>query len=296
VRRRASGKAGGQPIPILLYHSIDRKCAARYRRWTTSPELFVEHLRWLADHDYRPVTISALAAMMRSGRSIPPRTMAITFDDGLRDFLTEAMPALEQQGFPATLYVATGYVGGTSTWLQPIGEGRRPMLTWEELRLLSDRGIECGAHSDMHPQLDVMAPAAALADIKRSKMALEDRLGREATSFAYPHGYASRTTRRLVQQAGFQSACRVRHAMSSITEHPFALSRIVITSELPTATLAALLSGTGLPLAPRPDRIGSRAWRLVRRLKHATDELPWRRAGPRRFAGADGVQATVSDC
>jgi peptidoglycan/xylan/chitin deacetylase (PgdA/CDA1 family) len=282
-----------QPVPILLYHSIDTQGAPDYRRWITSPSLFDEHMSWLAENKYRPLAVSTLVGLLREDRSPPPRTVVITFDDGLRDFLIGAMPSLQRHGFPATLYVVTGYVGRGSEWLSSIGEGGRPMLCWDELRALSAHGIECGAHSDTHPQLDILSPSAALADIRRSKAALEDQLNHEVVSFAYPHGYASRTTRRLVREAGFASACRVRHAVSATDEDLFALSRIIMTSVIRPADLEHLLAGVGMPVAPRPDRLGSGTWRLVRRLKQAAKSSGSAETGPEAIAqGALGVSQT----
>ena len=265
-----------QAIPILMYHSIDSESAHGSGRWTLSPTLFDEHMNWLAEHDYRPVTISALISARAAGLPVPPRTVAITFDDGLRDFLTGAMPALQRLGFPATLYVVTGCVGKVSRWSRSPGERDRPMLSWRELHAVSDRGIECGVHTHTHPQLDIMAPPAVFAEIQRSKASLEDNLGRKVETFAYPYGYMNRTTRQLVRQAGFTSACRVRHALSSTTEDPFALSRIIMTSDIRADDLGPLFTGTVLPIAPPPDRILAVGWRLARRISHNLRRWPER--------------------
>ena len=253
-----------QPVPILMYHSIDSESAPGFRRWTLSPELFAQHMDWLAEADYHPITVSALASTLAADRPLPPRCIVITFDDGFRDFLTGAMPILQRHGFPATLYVVTGYVGKVSLWLRALGEDGRPMLSWGDLRTISDWGIECGAHTHSHPQLDITPRDRALAEIRRSKLCLEDHLGREVKTFAYPYGYASRTTRRLVQQAGFTSACRVRHALSSTTEDRFALSRIMVTNDVGVDGLRSVLSGTSLPIAPPSDRLVATGWRLAR--------------------------------
>ena len=195
-----------QSVPILLYHSIDTESAPGFRRCTLSPTRFAEHMDWLAEEEYRPITVSTLVSTLAAGKPLPVRCIVITFDDGFRDFLTGAMPILQRRGFPATLYVVTGYVGKTSAWLRAEGEDDRQLLNWDELRTIGDQGIECGAHSHSHPQLDITPAAQAFAEIKRSKFCLEDGIGREVRSFAYPHGYASRTTRGLVKQAGFSSA------------------------------------------------------------------------------------------
>jgi peptidoglycan/xylan/chitin deacetylase (PgdA/CDA1 family) len=262
-----------QAVPILMYHSIDTESAPMFRRWTVSPARFGAHMDWLAKQNYRPMTISGLASLFSSGQRLPARTMAITFDDGLRDFLSAAVPILKRHSFPATLYVATGFIGKTSEWLQPLGEGKRPMLKWSELRTISASGIECGGHTHSHPQLDIMPSAAAFAEIQRSKFDLEDHLGCAVQTFAYPYGYASRTTRRLVQQAGFTSACRVRHALSSAGEDRFALSRIIVTGDTSVGDLQSLLEEGNLPVGPPPDRLVASGWRLARRFMQMAERV-----------------------
>ncbi|QOF70863.1 polysaccharide deacetylase family protein [Aminobacter sp. SR38] len=255
-------------VPILVYHSIDTSCAAPYRRWMMLPDDFERHMQVLAEGGFRPVTISALATIFREKRPLPPRTVCITFDDGLQDFLIGAMPILERHGFAATLYVVSGLVGKTSQWLASSGEGDRPMLGWGDLRALACEGIEIGAHTVSHPQLDILSASDAAREIHDSKLALEHGLKRPVHSFAYPHGYSSRTTRALVRGAGFTSACRVRHAMTTTTEDPYTLSRIVMTSEIGPAELRRMLTQPVLPVAPPADRLVASGWRMVRRFQH----------------------------
>ena len=59
----------------------------------------------------------------------------------------------------------------------------------------------------------------------------------------------------MVQRAGFDSACRVRHAVSSRRENRYALSRIVLTDDITEEGMDNLLSDAYLPIAPPPDRL-----------------------------------------
>ena len=253
-------------VPILMYHSVDDVCSASYRPWAVCYATFNAQMKILERNGFRPITLSSLMSMRLAGKSLPPRTVVITFDDGLRDFLTGAMPILERYGFPATLFVVSGRVGETSTWLEPLGEGNRPMLNRNELRNISSQGIEIGGHSHTHPQLDLLSPDQAFAEIVTSKTVLEEQIGKQITTFAYPYGYASKLTRDLVAKAGFAAACGVRHAFSAVGENKFSLSRIMITADVSEEDFERFLGGVGLPVAPATDRLATAGWRMVRRV------------------------------
>jgi peptidoglycan/xylan/chitin deacetylase (PgdA/CDA1 family) len=253
-------------VPILLYHSVAQQVAPRFRRYAISPEVFAAHMAFLHDNGYTPLTVSEFArSIADSRRRLPERPMVITFDDGLADFYTNAFPVLKGYGFAATLYIVTGFVGGTSRWLCRQGEGERPILTWEQIDEINTNGIECGAHSHSHPQLDTLPLAEAREEIMHSKAVLEQRLGQPVLTFAYPHGYYSSAVRRIVQQAGYSSACAVKHGVSTPADDRFALARIAIYSSTDVEHFARLLMGRGLPVAPMRERARTKSWRLVRR-------------------------------
>lgn len=273
-----------RPIPILMYHSIDDTATPAYARWAVPPATFRRHLQILDEEGCRPVILSRLAAEM--DKADPPGNLVcITFDDGLFDFVTGAMPVLHDFGYPANLFVATGYVGGTARWLSPLDEGGRPMMSWDDLRDVAAAGIECGAHSVSHRELDTLSRPEAHDEVFGSKRDIEDRLGAPVTTFAYPFGYASATTRALVRDAGVVAACRVTHALSDRTEDRYGLSRIIATKDIPDATFRAYLQGRELPVAPIQRSAKRKVWRAYRSLRHRlTGE---NRPGRRILLGAD---------
>ncbi|MPZ15699.1 MAG: polysaccharide deacetylase family protein [Chloroflexi bacterium] len=257
-------QSASQPIPILMYHRVSHEPAGERRPFVVSPERFAQHMGCLADAGFTALTVPDFVRAIRGSETLPAHAVLITFDDGYADFHSEALPVLARFGLTATLYVVTGYVDTRGGWM---AGGDRPMLSWGQIDEVAAAGIEIGAHSHTHPHLDVLPREQARAEILISKRLIEDRLGREVTSFAYPHGYHGPTVRRLVEACGYTSACAVKHAMSAVDDDPFSLARIVVTADTTVSQLRSWLGGAGLRHAPRGERLTTVGWRLVRRAR-----------------------------
>lgn len=253
------------PLPILMYHSVDTSCAPAYQRWTVSPSRFAAQMARLAELGCTVVTVTDLVKHMQAG-TLPDRAVAVSFDDGMRDFARHALPVLLRHNFPATLFVTTAYVGETARWLAPLGEGDREMLNWDELAVLPKYGIELGAHTHTHPQLDLLTADEAEAEIHLSRQLLHHHTGHDITSFAYPHGYSTAEIRRRVAAMGFVAACRVADALSTVSETHFALSRIIVTEQTSDADLTRLVRGHNSRVTPPLESWKIRAWRHYRHL------------------------------
>lgn len=258
------------PVPILLYHSIAEDASKRFRPWTVRPRVYRQHMQLLADRGHEPISVSRLVdALAGVGPPLPSAPVLVTFDDAYLDFHTQALPVLERHGFPSTLYVVTGCVGGTAGWLAAEGEGDRAMMGWAELRDAAERGVDLGAHSHTHPKLDELPLHQARDEIVRSRQILEDGLRRAVRTFAYPHGFHGPKVRQLVVDAGYDGAAAVRHAMSSTRDDPFALARIIVYADTSVSSLDRMLRGECLPQAPFPAGWRSTAWRLARRSRRS---------------------------
>jgi O-antigen biosynthesis protein len=231
-----------------------------------APQLFADHMAYLAESGYRTLTVSEYAAMLSEPMTeAPKQTVVITFDDGFADFTEHALPTLTEHGLTSTMYVVTGCVGSTSTWLESVGQGDRPMLGWSDVESLAEAGVEVGAHTHSHPQLDIVNRSTAWEEIRRSRGVLEDRLGREVPSFAYPFGFHGPRVRALVERAGFSSAAAVKDALSGPGDDPFAIARVIVPGDTGVGTLGDLLAGRGRPFAWQGERTSTKAFRVARR-------------------------------
>jgi peptidoglycan/xylan/chitin deacetylase (PgdA/CDA1 family) len=269
-------------IPILMYHSVSEQATTKFRRFAVAPALFHEHMAYIHQHNYTPMTVTQLVrARTQEGTSLPEQPVVLTFDDGFADFYTAALPILQEYNFLATLYIVTAFVGKTSLWLQHEGEAQRPMLSWEQVASISAAGIECGGHTHTHPQLDTLSATQAREEIVQCKHILEQHLGQEIESFAYPFGYHTATTQRLVREAGYTSACAVKYEMSSETDTPFSLARLIVSADTSVQALAALLKQETPSVTTFYKRAATPAWRLARRSISFTQNVRHSKGGSR---------------
>jgi peptidoglycan/xylan/chitin deacetylase (PgdA/CDA1 family) len=261
------GQFEKQQVPILMYHSISDHASRKFKPFVVSPAVFAEQMAYLYQHSYTPITVTQFIRARGQGEhKLPERPVILTFDDGFSDFYSEAFPVLQRYGFVATLYISTMFINSTSRWLWREGEATRLMLTWDQLSEISSQGIECGAHSHSHPQLDILPLSAATDEIVRSKVLIEQHLCQEVLTFAYPFGYYTASIKRQIQFAGYTSACAVKFALSSTSTDDFALTRLIVREDMQTETFANLLTGHGDSFAKTVYmRARTPVWQLVRR-------------------------------
>jgi peptidoglycan/xylan/chitin deacetylase (PgdA/CDA1 family) len=105
-------------LPILAYHRIFDDWQAK--SFEFDPELvsatsedFEWQMRFVKER-FSPVTFAVLDAHLRHGEPLPKRPIIVTFDDGFEDNFTHAFPILRRLGIPATIFLATGYIGGAA--------------------------------------------------------------------------------------------------------------------------------------------------------------------------------------
>lgn len=253
------------PIPILLYHAIAPQVSKASRTWSLPPTAFAEHIAAINQLGYTCLTISDLLDAADAG-SLPARPLAITFDDGRRDFSDHAYDILSRYAIPSTMYVPTAFIGATSRWFDDAIEKRQPMMSWQALRDLPAHLVELGAHSVNHVQLDVTPLAQRRRELCDSRQQLADGLQRDVRSLAYPHGYHSASVRRLAREAGFDSGVACGDRWSYVGEDRFAISRFIIRGATSADALVARLADP--PSRPGGQRTLARlGWRLGRRVQ-----------------------------
>ncbi|MEU1403925.1 polysaccharide deacetylase family protein [Streptomyces sp. NPDC005728] len=250
-------------VPILMYHAVATAPNDATRALSVAPEAFAEQMAVIVDLGLTPVTTAELAARWRSGRPLPERPVLITFDDGYEGVHRHALPVLAKHGFPATLFVSTGWIKGA----YDTGGGLDVMLDWQQVRDLADTGTEIGGHSHTHPQLDQLDDAALRAELVRSTEIVTGELGARPVSFAYPYGYSSRRVRQAVRAAGYAQALAVGNGLAGRRQGPYALQRVTVRRSTGVEEFERLLQGRAIARNFARDRALTKGYALVRRAR-----------------------------
>ncbi len=115
LARAGRVSAGGRRVLVVSYHRVvddfEREAERAIPGLLISRETFGNHIDELRRSGYDVVSMGDALDVI-AGRSTPPRDVAVlTFDDGYRDTFEHAFPVLKAKGAPATVFLATGFVG-----------------------------------------------------------------------------------------------------------------------------------------------------------------------------------------
>jgi peptidoglycan/xylan/chitin deacetylase (PgdA/CDA1 family) len=234
---RTRGRLDTSGLRILMYHRVSDE----RDELAVAPASFREQMDYLAGKGYRAVDLLTAVDLLEAGE-LPPRTVALTFDDGYWDVAEHALPALADRGFRATVFVAPAVIDGAASfdWYRR----QPPVLDWEDIGELDREGtLRFEAHSLTHPNLPALDDEAARSEIAGSREALEARLDRPVLAFSYPSCLYGDRERRLVEEAGFRVAVSCEPGVNNGTTDRFALRRRQIDSRDSLLDFRAKLGG-----------------------------------------------------
>lgn len=257
---------------ILCYHGIAESNAEVDPEFLrVAPGAFRGQLDVLLGAGFEVVTVAELARRAAGGTP-PPGLVAVSFDDGMDDNHSVLLPILRQYGLPATVYVATGLIGKPNPWMKP---GASRMMTQDELRDLAAAGVELGAHTVTHPNLEELDYDACLLEMVQSRDLLADLTGEPVRTFAYPFCMYGEAAVRAARAAGFEAAvtCQWRGSWE-----PFEMKRVMITGKDGPASFVLKLAELYGPLFhSAAGRLARTATRSVRRSMRGAVETHRRR-------------------
>jgi peptidoglycan/xylan/chitin deacetylase (PgdA/CDA1 family) len=255
-RLRTGGVPVGDGVRILFYHRVSTDDDPL----AIAPERFRQQMAYLAAEGYDVVDV--MEAVTAIDRPAERKVVGLSFDDGYSDVAEHALPALEEHGFRASVFVATSVTGGAARfeWY----DEQPPLLDWDEIADLDRAGtLRFEAHTRTHPNLLALDDIVARKEIVGCKADLEERIGRPVDVFSYPAGLFRPSHRDMVAAAGYRAAVTCERGANRADTDRFALRRIGVDGRDRMLDFKAKLGGghdSALPLQ-----------RTYRRLRYGTD-------------------------
>jgi peptidoglycan/xylan/chitin deacetylase (PgdA/CDA1 family) len=220
-------------LPILMYHSVSdykKSYVGKYYETTTTPQSFSRQMQWLVQNGFKTKKLlDSSDPKFIDADCGNDKSVIITFDDGLQDFLENAFPILFRANFLATVYLVTGWVRKQS--------GRyngKKYLTWTQVRELKKVGIEFGSHTVSHPQLWKLSKKEIHKEVLVSKQTIEDQLGSRIELFSYPYAFPEMDTdfveclRRTLAECGYRNCVTTMVGTEDASLEKFFLRRLPI--------------------------------------------------------------------
>jgi len=172
-------------VPILVYHDVLDASEARRDDLSRnapvlSPEAFESNLVYLRRAGYETVTLEEVADFVNGRGALPPKPIAITFDDGWEGVYRHAYPLLAKYKMKATVFVIAGQVQDPQR-RQPFTTERLTMLDWDQVRKMDASDlIDIESHTyDLHRR---SGPGSAPSDypVAISRLATGDAIETDA--------------------------------------------------------------------------------------------------------------------
>jgi len=175
---------------ILNYHKVAPQNRNRFRKQ-------MKILRHFSD----PISAN-------NNKPLGKRThyAAVTFDDGFKRTLENAVPELQALKIPMTLFVPTGYLGRNPGWIHDKNHQHysEVVVDSDQLKALNDDLITIGSHSVKHLRLSDLSEDDAKKEISESKHSLESIIKKPIELFAFPHGAYTSTLVNIALQKGYK--------------------------------------------------------------------------------------------
>ena len=197
---------------------------------------FEEHLKYFKNlGDF--ITIDEAIALIESGKTIKGKYFCITFDDGYKSCVTNALPILNQYDVAAAFFIPTKYIGlsvkDDIELCSTFYKGYRILLeflSWNDCRTLINNGMTIGSHTVNHNSLIDLSTKEVENELVVSKKEIERRLGVPCRHFCAPNGipdvhFKADRDPDLAKKTGFKTFLTTKRGAISIKMDPMLLVR-----------------------------------------------------------------------
>ena len=245
---------------VLCYHDVTKTHPGdAYGVTLTQLEEQFEYLQ----KNYSVVSIDDVILASKGKKTLPPKAVLITFDDGLASFYDLAYPLLKRYKFPAVFAVVGKWVEDGKAPDYGYVNVNPPMVSWAQLKEMSDSGlVAVVSHTyDMHhghifnPQGNEQASAGFLkfnldsksyesekdffarvkADLAENERLISKHIGKNYPLIVWPYGTYNGLSQKAATELGMPMQFSVERGMNN-TSHLTLVNRTMVLSHFSIST------------------------------------------------------------
>ena len=231
---------------------------------------FEDNLRFLK----RSTNVVSIDDYMSGKLSTDKINVVITFDDGYKSWVTDALPILKSLELPAVFFVSSGFVGiskedeakfiRTKLLLTPDPCNIPSGLTLEDLNRIVKEGFTIGGHTSNHCNLAEIVDITQLRyEIGEDKSKLESMTGKKIQYFAYPSGaYKNHKIdpTGVLREFGYKAAVTTLSGYNNVSTSPYLLHRELTSASMPGSVFKARIYGNYDPVRFLKQQVNKILW------------------------------------
>lgn len=222
-------------VPIIMYHSI-LKDPSRSNKYTVTPTVLEEDLKYIKDKGYTTVTITNLISYVYDNKPLPEKPIVLTFDDGHYNNYGYLFPLLEKYDMKAVISIVGSYTDKfTETDEANLNYS---YLRWKDIKELMDTGrIEFQNHTyNLHSntgkrigtkkikgETDEHYKNVLEEDILKLQQEFKEITNYIPQCFTYPFGGISNASLDIIKELGFKASLSCEQGINKLTKNPNSL-------------------------------------------------------------------------
>jgi peptidoglycan/xylan/chitin deacetylase (PgdA/CDA1 family) len=236
---------------VLVYHRIGEDA---YPDSNLRTEQFMDHLQEIASADYTVLPLAEIIDAVKNHRELPPRALAITFENAYRSALDTAIPALLAKNIPFTVFYSSGQLDAKT----------EENMSWQELKKLAQhQNASLGVLPASYSRLAREPEDEIRRQVNKALLRHREEFGQEPKFFAYPFGEYSLPYKNIIADSGFTAAFGLHSGTVFEGADIFTLPRFTMTERFgDTERFRLVVNALPLPaidILPQDPQIGTSA-------------------------------------
>jgi len=164
-------------------------------------------------------------------KTLPERSVVLTFDDGYVGHMEIVAPLLMRHRFTGTFFVTTDFIG------------KPGYVNWEQLKKMIFLGMEIGSHGITHKPLTKCTREELSNEIVESKRVLEEKLGVPIHTMAVPGGFWNETVAEIAERAGYEAVWVSTIGTNGKETNALGLRRVVVRRPFSVHRVVSMVEG-----------------------------------------------------